>query len=862
MPDPTRRIYSTQRVYAVVAGANLLAAIVLWSFALHPIHSIHVTPFALWGGAALMVLAFIGSETLPLRVELKRETFLVSLSELPAVYGLLVLPAWVVGLSHVIAGLLVYLFRHDNWRSIRLNLAIVAAESGVAGVIATRLDFGWNPAHTHPIFGAPAGGIVAALASNLAVQFTYWLVGTAEPLRRVITRSLLAACTCALFALVAFSLLTVGAQPRGYLLCAGLAVVVAVLYQTYSRFLRQHTDLTTMYSFGRRLTVVSSDPAEWHELIEQIRDQLNAKIAVIHLDEPASGFQTIAVGPEGTLQLPPPQPGDALLELAATAGRAHASTDQTDDTALLAALADRNAWDVLVVPMRSGDRTGGYLEVRDRLSRWGRFRENDLTLLETLSGQVATALDNLRLLETLRHEAYHDAITGLLNWRGITVQIEASLPTGAVAAVMLVQLDVLPEVNNAIGHDRGEQLLALAGERLVEASGDDQMVAHIESDRFAVLLPSSAGSVQDQAARLLDIVGRPYSLDGIEVEPHGHVGIAHVSAALLATRTVPGSTGSADVDSARGAADDLSTLLQRAEMALMAAQSSDEPIRIYGASMGQVFRRRFQLVTQFRRAVEDGLITVHYQPKLDLKDRELVGVEALVRWQHPEFGDVSPAEFVEAIEATGSIDTLLRHVMEIVLAQVSVWHARNMKISAAVNLSVRNLSSPRFADSVRAALDRHGVPPELLTFEITESSVMADPERSLPILRELHSMGIRLSVDDFGTGYSSLAYLRRLPIDEIKIDRSFVQGMVTDLSDHAIVRAIIDLGHSLGLRVVAEGVEEEAARDALRSLNCDELQGFLLARPMPIERLEAWLTTRTVRTPAVGTQRSVIRLVG
>ncbi len=507
---------------------------------------------------------------------------------------------------------------------------------------------------------------------------------------------------------------------------------------------------------------------------------------------------------------------------------------------MLRALEARGAGDVMIVPLRSGDRNRGYVEVRDRLSRWGRFRDDDLTLLETLSSHVATALDNLRLLETLRHEAYHDEITGLLNWRGLTVEIEASLATNAIGAVMLVQLDILPEVNNAIGHDRGEQLLTAAGLRLVTAVGNDRMVAHIESDRFAVVLRNSrTSSLQDTAAELLEIVGRPYSLDGIEVEPHAHAGIAQV--------TVPGQP-------------DVTSLLQRAEMALMAAQSSDEPIRTYGASMGQVFRRRFQLVTQFRRAVDEGLITVHYQPKLDLKDRELIGVEALVRWTHPEFGPVSPAEFVEAIEATGSIDTLLRHVLDIVLTQLAVWRGRNLKISAAVNLSVRNLSGPNFPQTIKDALDEHGVPPELLTFEITESSVMANPERSLPILRELHATGIRLSVDDFGTGYSSLAYLRRLPIDEIKIDKSFVQGMVTDLSDHAIVRAIIELGHSLGLRVVAEGVEEEAARDALRALTCDEMQGFLLARPMPIERFEAWLTTRMIKAPPIGSQARVLRL--
>ena len=853
VPDRPHRTYPSHQVYAFMASANAAVAVVLWFIAINH-NQIHVSHTAILVGGTTLLVAFIGSETLPLRVEWKRETFLVSLSELPAVYGLLILPGWVVGAAHLLAALVVYLFRRDNWSSIRLNLALVAAEAGVAAVIAATFPWGWDAGHHHPILGAPIGGVVAALASTLAVRLTYWLVGTAEPLRRMVSRCLVAASTCAIFALVAFSLSTSETQPRGWLLCIGLAVVVAVLYQTYSQFLRQHTDLARMYSFGRRLTVMDSDPADWRQLAEQIRDQLNAKVALVHLYEPASGFQTISAGPDGPLDLLPPPPDDPLLLLAASAGRAQASSDSTSDPAIQRALVSRKAWDVLVVPLRSGDRDRGYVEVRDRLSRWGRFGDNDLTLLETLSSSMATALDNLRLLETLRHEAYHDAITGLLNWRGLTVEIEASLTDGSIAAVMLVQLDILPEVNNAIGHDRGEQLLSAAGARLVAAVGEDRLVAHIESDRFAVLLRSSPDvQLVDAATELLEIVGRPYSLDGIEVDPHAHAGIAHVGPALVAQAA--GVDGSAP-------GEDVSTLLQRAEMALMAAQSSDQPIRTYGASMGQVFRRRFQLVTQFRKAVEEGLITVHYQPKLDLRDRELVGVEALVRWTHPEFGPVSPAEFVEAIETTGSIDTLLGHVLDIVLTQLAAWRDRDVKISAAVNLSVRNLSGPNFPQKIKAALAAHQVPPELLTFEITESSVMADPERSLPILRELHAMGIRLSVDDFGTGYSSLAYLRRLPIDEIKIDKSFVQGMVTDLSDHAIVRAIIDLGHSLGLRVVAEGVEEEAARDALRALDCDELQGFLLARPMPIEKLEAWLTTRTVRIGSVGTKSQVLRLVG
>ena len=255
--------------------------------------------------------------------------------------------------------------------------------------------------------------------------------------------------------------------------------------------------------------------------------------------------------------------------------------------------------------------------------------------------------------------------------------------------------------------------------------------------------------------------------------------------------------------------------------------------------------------------MESGRVTLHYQPKLTLTERELTGVEALVRWMHPEYGFVSPAELIEAIETTGSIDILFSHVLNLALAQIADWTGRGLRIGIAVNLSVRNLLAPEFTRTVADAVRQHAVPAELLTLEITESSVMAQPERSLPVLRELHSMGIQLSVDDFGTGYSSLAYLRRLPIEEIKIDKSFVQGMVTDLGDMAIVRAIVDLGHSLGLRVIAEGVEEEAARDALRSMRCDGVQGYLLSRPLPLDRFEAWLTSRTMPVEAPAGERLV-----
>lgn len=842
--DEPRRTYSAAQVFPIVALLVFLVAAALWVPVLR-MSVDAVPPDYLLLGMLVLLVAFLAGELFPLHIEVRRETLLVSGSELPMVLGLLLLPAWTVGVTHLAAGALVFLFRRDSWRNVAVNLSFIAAETGAAAFVVLIIT-GSPPAAAGiglEYLAVALGVLTGALLSAVAVGLTYRLLGPAEPLGKVIVRSMVSALAIVTFALVGYTVWMSG--PFGPWLCLALAGVLAVLYRTYFVFLRQHADLTRMYSFVRQVAAVGPAIDGWRGVLEQVRDQFNAEVAVLRLDTGDGDLATLAVGTEGLRTERALRDTDPLLVEARAKGRVRVSTDRTMDPAVLAALADRQAWDVLVVPLRSGDRSRGYLELRDRLSRWDRFRDEDLRVLETLGGHVATALDNLRLLESLRHEAYHDAITGLRNRVGLTVAGSEKLAGGGGAAVLLVELDVLSQVNNALGHDRGEQLLRMAGDRLVTLAGPTRPVARIEADRFAVLSdPVPENELTALGARILTAVGVGYSIDGIEVDPQGAVGIAFT----------PGGTGT-------DGGVETSTLLQRAEMAMLAAKKKQESIQIYRPSMGEVYRRRFQLVTQFRQAVEQGRIIVHYQPKVDLEHRELVGVEALVRWMHPEFGLVSPAEFVEAIEATGSIDILLEHVLDSVLAQLWQWRSAGVHIAASVNLSVHNLLAENFPATVAAALRRHQVPAQLLTFEITESNVMTDPEHSLPVLRELHAMGIQLSVDDFGTGYSSLAYLRRLPIDEIKIDRSFVQGMGTDLSDLAIVRAIVDLGHSLSLRVVAEGVEEEAARDALREMSCDEAQGFLISRPMPVDRFEAWLQARTVSIYDPASTTHVLRMM-
>ena len=834
-PEKARRHYTGKQVFPVVAALMFALSAVLWWPVLQMGSVIVRTPTELAIGSAVIMAAFLAGEFYPLQIEVRRETLLVSGSELPMVVGLLLLPAWAVGLTHVAAGVLVFLIRRDSWRNVAVNLSFITVETGTAALVVTL----WTKSESSTAvqYAAVAVGVLAgAMMSAVAVGLTYRLLGPAEPLLRVVGRSMLSAAAIVTFALVGYTIAAQGVY--GWVLCFALAAVLAVLYRTYFLFLRQHADLTRMYSFGRQVTNVGSNDNDWQGVLELVRDQLNAEVAVLRLiDDKDGALRALALGPDGVRSEPRVSETDPLLTTARITGRARASTDRNPNPDVAAALSERDAWDVLVVPLRSGDpdredRDRGYLEVRDRLSRWGRFRDEDLQLLETLSGHVATALDNQRLVETLRHEAYHDPITQLYNRLGLHDAGRTWIAAGWGGAILLVELDVLSQVNNALGHASGERLLEMAGERLQVLVGENP-VARIEGDQFAVLVRAlPEAELMALGQEILVEVGRAYSLDGIEVDPQAVVGIAFVA----------GGT----VDSGDDSNLDPSMLLQRAEMAMLAAKGKSEQLQIYRKSMGEVYRRRFALVTEFRQAVEDGRIVVHYQPKVNLEQRELVGVEALVRWNHHEFGLVSPAEFVEAIETTGSIDILLGHVLDVVLQQLRDWTAQGIHITAAVNLSVRNLLAENFLSMVADALRRHGVSPKLLTFEITESSVMADPEHSLPILNKLSSMGVSLSVDDFGTGYSSLAYLRRLPIDEIKIDKSFVLGMGTDLADLAIVRAIVDLGHSLELRVVAEGVEEEAARDALRDMGCDQAQGFLISRPMPVDRFEAWLQARTV----------------
>ncbi|HSK59502.1 MAG TPA: bifunctional diguanylate cyclase/phosphodiesterase [Actinomycetospora sp.] len=444
------------------------------------------------------------------------------------------------------------------------------------------------------------------------------------------------------------------------------------------------------------------------------------------------------------------------------------------------------------------------------------------------------------LAERLRRDACHDALTGLLNREGFLHAAAGPLADGGAVAV--VDLVLLGAVNDTLGHARGEVFVRLAAERLGAASAavaEGFVAARLEGDTFAVVLPRVDGHDAHRLAEMLrERLLPPYVVEGVRFEAPVVVGVAADGPWL------------ADVPAG---AERTAALLRRADVALAATRDGGEPVRCYEPSMGERAARRLRLIRGFAAAMARREVRVDFQPVVSLGERTVVGVEALARWDHPELGLLLPDEFVPVLEATGQIGELTSFVLDEALAAARRWLDRGMRLSVAVNVAVANLGNAGFPDEVAQLLATHRIPAELLTLELTESGVSSEREVALPVLRRLHALGCRLAVDDFGTGQSSLAHLRRLPVDQVKIDKSFVLGMGTEYGDVAVVRAIVEMGHTLGLQVVAEGVEQAAVRVALAEMGCDVAQGYLVSRPLPAGCFDEWLDTLDVQQGEPGT---------
>ncbi|WP_372594925.1 putative bifunctional diguanylate cyclase/phosphodiesterase [Actinotalea sp.] len=453
-----------------------------------------------------------------------------------------------------------------------------------------------------------------------------------------------------------------------------------------------------------------------------------------------------------------------------------------------------------------------------------------LVLYVALFRLVATASRRLRVQsETNRELAEHDALTGLANRTLLEHRARLALDEarrgGHPLALLLLDLDRFKEINDTLGHHHGDLLLRLVGPRLRSVLGEGDVVARLGGDEFVVLLHQVADvdAARLVGERLLAALDSPFPVDGLDLDVGASLGIA--------------------VSPEHGV--DVATLLQHADVAMYAAKAKQSGIAVYDPRHDLNSTARLSLLGELRRGIESGQLVLHYQPQAEAGSGAVHGVEALVRWQHPVHGLLAPDEFIPLAESTGLIRPLTLAVLDSALALAARRRTVDEAFTVAVNISAHSLLDPDLTRDVEAALARHGLPGQALVLEITESSIMSDRERARTALVRLADLGVSLSVDDFGTGYSSLAYLHRLPVHELKIDRSFVIGMSSS-SNAAIVTASIDMGHALGLRVVAEGVEEQVAWDLLEGFGCDAVQGYHLCRPVAEEALDDWLAERQV----------------
>jgi diguanylate cyclase (GGDEF)-like protein len=434
--------------------------------------------------------------------------------------------------------------------------------------------------------------------------------------------------------------------------------------------------------------------------------------------------------------------------------------------------------------------------------------------------------DRSKAEERIRHLAYYDSLTDLPNRTLFSNRLEMAvanaLRTRSPLSVLIIDLDGFKEINDTMGHMMGDAVLREIGKRLQQDLRGSDTVARLGGDEFAIMLPGVGQTGAELAARkLLAVIQEPLTIEGLNLDVHGSCGIA--------------------ISPEHGTEGEV--LVQRADVAMYVAKEDRSGCVVYAQELDRHSPERLALMGDFRHAISRDELRVQYQPKINLKTREVFGVEALVRWQHPQLGLIQPDRFIPMAEQTGAVRPLTLWMLERALQQCMEWKREGFDLIAAVNLSPRNLHDPELPERVRALLDLLNAPASMLELEITESVIMSDPLRSLQVLTRLSKMGLRLAVDDFGTGYSSFTYLRKLPVHEIKIDKSFIDDMVEN-HDEVIVQSTIDLAHNLGLTCVAEGVQDAATLERLAVLGCDSAQGSFISPALDGPGVTEWLRRR------------------
>jgi diguanylate cyclase (GGDEF)-like protein len=793
------------RVWLLTAGLAILGAL-LWAVA----PDLPNTGSHAWWPLLAVLLAL--TERFVVHIPVGRENHSLSFNEAPLVIGLFFLSVdelVLAGLAGV--GIAMAVLYRATPVKIAFNVTLWLVQATVAAslfVAMLRLfDISGSAGEPRTWIAALITTEIVHVVSTSAVFAVISLrEGRAE--LRALGASLLlgAAGTFVVTDLGLITALVLERDPAALALLAVLAVLCYVLYRGYHVQRLRYGRLDLLYQFTRSVDEAVTDETVIETIVREARGLLRAQHAEV----------VLCPGPGADPDFWWREACEGKVIRIERAGRQHTN----------AALHRSGHSDGMAAPLREAGKVTAVLIVADRLDDVSTFDREDARLFEALAGHAGVALANSGLVDRARraaaeteHLSLHDHLTGLPNRLHFQQRLEKRLLATGSATVLLMDLDRFKEVNDTLGHDVGDQLIEQVGQRLRRLEHEETFVARLGGDEFAVLLGDDDVHIEGMVQRISRDFRNPFYLGEVELDVTGSIGIA----------TAPHDGSSAAL------------LLRRAEVAMYDAKRRLAGVAHYSADRDPYSARRLSLISDLARALDERTLVLHYQPQAAPDTGRVAGVEALLRWKHPIWGNVAPDEFIPLAEHTGLIRPLTRFVVETAIRQCAAWRDAGTPVEMAVNVSMRNLLEPELADVIARLLVRANLPAALLKLEVTESAIVSDPERAVTALERMVDLGLSLSVDDFGTGYSSLTRLRNLPVHEVKIDREFVANLAHDSDDLAIVKAVVSLGHDLGLRVVAEGVEDEAGWIILQELGCDLIQGYLLARPMPADEMTRWL---------------------
>lgn len=833
--EPTPPARASRRTALTIHAFSLTLAVATVALLLsEPLHNAAPIRLIIPEPAMLVVLCvmYAAASWFPVQFHYQGNTYLFVLEEVPMLLGLVFLSPTLLVLAGVCAEIFVRVGprRQPAFKAL-FNVTSCAASIALAALVYREVLGHSSPVSSWGWLAAGAGLCSSMISTTLMARIVMKIIGQTSERRTAIqftTEAMfMAANMCLSFVVLDLAWASLWAIIPLIL----VAVLIIGAYSGYARLTLKFASLERLYDFSRAIGTASLEPPSMSEdILRQVCAVMRARRAELVLGDSSGTARRISIDEGETSEFE-----SITLKTSSIVGNAvstgNASLHNTDGQAGKPTIdpVSGSYHHAVVAPIMNGRSAIGAIAAFDRYEELDEFDEDDLRLFETVVAHASASLERSRLVEELRfevdsksHQATHDALTGLPNRVLFQSRAAQALRESRGVAVVLLDIDRFKDVNDTLGHAIGDRLLCEVSERLVHAVSGRATVARLGGDEFALVIadvtePGQAVAIVNDLHREMS---RPIRIDELALAVTASAGIA-----LCPDH-----------------GDDVALLLQRADIAMYHAKERRSRVELYSVEQDQSMHRWLMIGGLLTHALETrSELSVAYQPIADVRSASFVRVEALARWNHPVHGFIPPDEFIGMAEQMGVISQISDFVLSEACGQAAKWRRNGLDLGLAVNLSGREFAEAGLVDRISGHLKDHDLPANRLTLEVTETEVMADLSQVSMVLDELAARGISLAIDDYGTGYSSLAYIHRLPVQELKIDRSFVTSLPRESSNAIIVNSSIAMAHSLGLKVVAEGAEDELTCSMLAAADCDFIQGYYLSKPITPEQLESTL---------------------